>query len=69
MQNAIKNSMEDCIALCAKYNANTKTTNRSCAGVTWVYIGPQGTDVNYCWAKASLGRVTYYDDMESAVLL
>jgi len=69
IQSATKNNMEDCIALCAKYNANFQTTKRSCVGVTWVYVGPQGTAVNYCWAKSSLGLVTYYDDMESAVLL
>jgi hypothetical protein len=69
IQNIAKNSMEDCIALCAKYNLNTQTSRRTCVGVTWVYAGPQGTNVNYCWPKASLGLLTYWDNMESALLL
>ena len=69
VQGATKSSMGDCLALCAKYNINIETTKRGCVGVTWVYIGPQGTQYNFCWIKSALGNITYFDNNESAVLL
>jgi hypothetical protein len=61
-------SMEDCLAYCVSWNTNAANSQR-CAAVTWVYVGPQGTDVNYCWIKYAVPGKAYAVNMESAVLL
>jgi hypothetical protein len=61
-------SMEDCLAYCVSWNANPSNSQR-CGAVTWVYNGPQGTDVNYCWIKYAVPGSSYAVNMESAVLV
>ncbi|KAI2602800.1 hypothetical protein GGR54DRAFT_468821 [Hypoxylon sp. NC1633] len=39
-------TMQACISLCAK--------NSECVGAIWYNVGPQGTDLNYCWLKRSM---------------
>lgn len=69
LQNFPATSMEECLGLCAKLNAKVHVTGTICIGVTWVFEAPQGIFPNYCWLKGRLGSVTYFSDMESAVLL
>jgi hypothetical protein len=55
-------TMEECVSLCAK--------NAHCKGAIWYNVGPQGTDLNYCWLKSEMEddlRVTA--DAQSVVRL
>jgi hypothetical protein len=63
-----KNSMTDCLSYCASWNSNSASSTR-CLSVTWVYQGPQGTYVNYCWIKSSVPDASTYSNMESAILI
>ncbi len=52
-------SMEACISWCAETSG--------CRGATWFNAGPQGTDLNYCWLKSSMGGETRLtNDAQSA---
>ncbi|KAH6664199.1 hypothetical protein B0J14DRAFT_706632 [Halenospora varia] len=62
------NNMAECLALCAKQNADANAVTK-CYAVTWVYRGPQGTAVNYCWLKNSVPGSSFADGMESAYLV
>ncbi|ORY60996.1 uncharacterized protein BCR38DRAFT_443163 [Pseudomassariella vexata] len=42
--------MEECTAFCAKRD--------DCKGATWYNVGPQGTDLNYCWLKSAMNGDT-----------
>lgn len=42
-------TMEECVSLCAQ------RPRGSCVGAIWFAVGPQGTDLNYCWLKSELG--------------
>ncbi|KAI1261925.1 hypothetical protein F5Y18DRAFT_190106 [Xylariaceae sp. FL1019] len=46
IENTEATSMQDCIGLCAK--------NNQCKGAIWYNVGPQGTDLNYCWLKSAM---------------
>ncbi|KAI1660460.1 hypothetical protein F4813DRAFT_350032 [Daldinia decipiens] len=46
IENLKSESMKDCVSLCAK--------NTRCVGAIYYDVGPQGTDLNYCWLKSSL---------------
>ncbi|KAI0147226.1 hypothetical protein GGR57DRAFT_263738 [Xylariaceae sp. FL1272] len=46
IENIEATSMQDCIGLCAK--------NDQCMGAIWYNVGPQGTDLNYCWLKSAM---------------
>ncbi|KAI1167416.1 hypothetical protein F5B18DRAFT_439531 [Nemania serpens] len=55
-------TMEECVSLCAK--------NTHCKGAAWYNVGPQGTDLNYCWLKSEMAddvRITA--DAQSVVRL
>ncbi|KAI0389760.1 hypothetical protein F5Y17DRAFT_107925 [Xylariaceae sp. FL0594] len=55
-------SMTACVALCAQ--------NSRCAGAVWYNVGPQGTDLNYCWLKTQmLSQVDVRADAQSVVRL
>ncbi|KAJ2985807.1 hypothetical protein NUW58_g5338 [Xylaria curta] len=55
-------TMEACINLCAK--------NNRCKGAVWYNVGPQGTDLNYCWLKSGMnGEVRETQDAQSVTLL
>ncbi|KAI1768905.1 hypothetical protein GGR53DRAFT_315190 [Hypoxylon sp. FL1150] len=56
-------TMEDCVSLCAD--------NSRCVGAIWYNVGPQGTDLNYCWLKSSLDDSDIRDtpDAQSVVRL
>ncbi|KAH8652708.1 hypothetical protein BGZ60DRAFT_519872 [Tricladium varicosporioides] len=62
------NNMAECLALCAKQNEDPNAVTK-CYAVTWVYRGPQGTSVNYCWLKNKLPGSSFADGMESAYLV
>lgn len=66
LRNLDASNMEECIGYCAQYVGLSK-----CIGVTWVYVGPQGTAFNYCWLKSNRGKMvaTYFDSMDSALLM
>ncbi|KAI3336326.1 hypothetical protein HD806DRAFT_1958 [Xylariaceae sp. AK1471] len=63
IENLKADAMEDCVGLCAK--------NERCKGAIWYNVGPQGTDLNYCWLKSQMDdddlRVT--GDAQSIVRL
>ncbi|KAI1124781.1 hypothetical protein F5Y10DRAFT_268775 [Nemania abortiva] len=62
LENIEAQTMEDCVSLCAK--------NNYCKGAIWYNVGPQGTDLNYCWLKSDMDddiRVT--PDAQSVVRL
>ncbi|KAI8962388.1 hypothetical protein F5Y11DRAFT_322860 [Daldinia sp. FL1419] len=46
IENLEAESMPECVSLCAK--------NTRCTGAIWYDVGPQGTDLNYCWLKSSM---------------
>lgn len=46
IENLKAESMKECVSLCAK--------NTRCTGAVYYNVGPQGTDLNYCWLKSSL---------------
>ncbi|KAI1469485.1 uncharacterized protein F4812DRAFT_423281 [Daldinia caldariorum] len=46
IENLKASSMPECVSLCAK--------NTRCTGAIWYDVGPQGTDLNYCWLKSSM---------------
>ncbi|KAI8627339.1 hypothetical protein F5Y19DRAFT_176095 [Xylariaceae sp. FL1651] len=46
IENLEAETMEDCVSLCAK--------NDQCKGAIWYNVGPQGTDLNYCWLKSQM---------------
>ncbi|KAH8900968.1 hypothetical protein GQ53DRAFT_740790 [Thozetella sp. PMI_491] len=54
-------NMKQCIDSCA--------ANSECIGVTWDYAGPQGSDNNFCFAKAYIGKKSAGVNLESAILL
>lgn len=62
----VASNLEECIDYCAQYVGLSK-----CIGVTWVYVGPQGTAFNYCFLKGNSGKMvaTYFDSMDSALLI
>ncbi|KAI1275062.1 hypothetical protein F5Y07DRAFT_186234 [Xylaria sp. FL0933] len=57
------NTMQDCIAMCAK--------NTHCKGAIWFNVGPQGTLLNYCWLKSEMdsGDGDVNGDAQSVVRL
>ncbi|TRX91376.1 hypothetical protein FHL15_007798 [Xylaria flabelliformis] len=62
IENLEAETMQDCISLCAK--------NKFCKGAIWFNVGPQGTDLNYCWLKSAMnGEVQENTDAQSVVLL
>lgn len=62
IENLEAETMQECISLCTK--------NKFCKGVIWFNVGPQGTDLNYCWLKSTTdGEVQDTPDAQSAVLL
>ncbi|KAI1429409.1 hypothetical protein F5Y12DRAFT_728102 [Xylaria sp. FL1777] len=56
-------TMEACISLCVK--------NRFCKGAIWFNVGPQGTDLNYCWLKSEMddSAIQLMPDAQSVVRL
>ncbi|KAI0379572.1 hypothetical protein F5Y04DRAFT_282659 [Hypomontagnella monticulosa] len=46
IENPEAQSMEECVSLCAN--------NSRCKGAIYYNVGPQGTDLNYCWLKSSM---------------
>ncbi|KAI0122445.1 hypothetical protein F4814DRAFT_438482 [Daldinia grandis] len=46
IENLKADSMKNCVSLCAK--------NARCTGAIYYDVGPQGTDLNYCWLKSSM---------------
>ncbi|KAI1483831.1 hypothetical protein F4774DRAFT_366672 [Daldinia eschscholtzii] len=46
IENLKAETMQECVSLCAK--------NARCTGAIWYDVGPQGTDLNYCWLKSSM---------------
>ncbi|KAI1173738.1 hypothetical protein F4777DRAFT_423772 [Nemania sp. FL0916] len=55
-------TMQACVSLCAD--------DANCVGAIWYNVGPQGTDLNYCWLKSAMEddlRVT--EDAQSVVRL
>lgn len=64
---AQKNSMEECLALCAKYN--TDQTSHY-AGVVWVWLLGDGTALKDCWLKSQINKTKmFYQNLEGAFLL
>ncbi|KAI0455483.1 hypothetical protein F5B21DRAFT_471510 [Xylaria acuta] len=62
IENLEAETMQECVSLCAK--------NRFCKGAIWFNVGPQGTDLNYCWLKSDMdGDVQDTPDAQSVVLL
>ncbi|KAI0179917.1 hypothetical protein GGR52DRAFT_219113 [Hypoxylon sp. FL1284] len=63
IENLKADSMQDCVALCA--------AEARCAGAIWYNVGPQGTDLNYCWLKSELDDTDVRDtrDAQSVVRL
>ncbi|KAI8953995.1 hypothetical protein F4801DRAFT_69335 [Xylaria longipes] len=62
IENLEAETMQECISMCAK--------NKFCKGAIWFNVGPQGTDLNYCWLKSSMdGEVQDTRDAQSVVLL
>ncbi|KAI0445005.1 hypothetical protein F4803DRAFT_548630 [Xylaria telfairii] len=62
IENLEASSMQECIGLCTK--------NKFCKGVIWFNVGPQGTNLNYCWLKSAMdGEVQSMPDAQSAMLL
>ncbi|KAI0971196.1 hypothetical protein F4678DRAFT_479528 [Xylaria arbuscula] len=62
LENIEAYTMESCISLCTK--------NSHCKGAIWFNVGPQGTDLNYCWLKSAVGGpVQVNADAQSAVRL
>ncbi|XXH05250.1 calponin [Hypoxylon texense] len=63
IENLKADTMEDCVSLCA--------ANSRCVGAIWYNVGPQGTDLNYCWLKSSLDDSDIRDtpDAQSVVRL
>ncbi|KAI1754277.1 hypothetical protein F4782DRAFT_493847 [Xylaria castorea] len=62
IENREAETMQECIGMCAK--------NRFCRGAIWFNVGPQGTDLNYCWLKSAMGgEVQENGDAQSVVLL
>ncbi|KAI0554132.1 hypothetical protein F4679DRAFT_527237 [Xylaria curta] len=62
IENLEAETMQDCISMCAK--------NKFCKGAIWFNVGPQGTDLNYCWLKSAMdGEVQENIDAQSVVLL
>ncbi|GAW11059.1 hypothetical protein ANO14919_003980 [Xylariales sp. No.14919] len=63
IENLEAETMQACVSLCAK--------NTHCKGAIWYNVGPQGTDLNYCWLKSEMDdndiRVT--PDAQSVVRL
>ncbi|KAF2964542.1 hypothetical protein GQX73_g9013 [Xylaria multiplex] len=57
------NTMQSCINMCAK--------NTHCKGAIWYNVGPQGTDLNYCWLKSEMddSDVRITPDAQSVVRL
>ncbi|KAI0539028.1 hypothetical protein GGR58DRAFT_271487 [Xylaria digitata] len=57
------NTMQSCISMCAK--------NTHCKGAIWYNVGPQGTDLNYCWLKSEMddSDVRITADAQSVVRL
>ncbi|KAI0481749.1 hypothetical protein F4859DRAFT_433448 [Xylaria cf. heliscus] len=56
-------TMQQCVSLCAK--------NKLCKGAVWFNVGPQGTNLNYCWLKSAMDDDNVRDtlDAQSVVLL
>ncbi|KAI1373344.1 hypothetical protein F4677DRAFT_219811 [Hypoxylon crocopeplum] len=46
IENLEAQTMQECVSMCAE--------NSRCVGAIWYNVGPQGTDLNYCWLKKSL---------------
>ncbi|KAI0105470.1 hypothetical protein GGR51DRAFT_189538 [Nemania sp. FL0031] len=62
IENVEAQTMQDCISLCAKSNY--------CKGASWYNVGPQGTDLNYCWLKSGMGSdVRITPDAQSVIRL
>ncbi|KAI1312091.1 hypothetical protein F5Y03DRAFT_409276 [Xylaria venustula] len=62
LENLEAYTMESCVSLCAK--------NSHCKGAIWFNVGPQGTDLNYCWLKSAVGGpVQVNADAQSVVRL
>lgn len=62
IENLEAETMEQCVNLCAK--------NKFCKGAIWFNVGPQGTDLNYCWLKSEMdGDVRQTIDAQSVVRL
>ncbi|KAI3338835.1 hypothetical protein F4824DRAFT_508812 [Ustulina deusta] len=56
-------TMQSCISMCAN--------NRHCKGAIWFNVGPQGTDLNYCWLKSEMddNNIQLTADAQSVVRL
>ncbi|KAI1805578.1 hypothetical protein F4811DRAFT_514365 [Daldinia bambusicola] len=63
IENLKAESMPECVSLCAK--------NTHCTGAIWYDVGPQGTDLNYCWLKSSIddSDIRLTTDAQSVVRL
>ncbi|KAK5627954.1 hypothetical protein RRF57_003669 [Xylaria bambusicola] len=67
IENVKAYSMQSCVSMCAK--------NTHCKGAVWYNVGPQGTDLNYCWLKSTMedpkldGAVLVTKDAQSVVRL
>ncbi|KAI0527937.1 hypothetical protein F5B22DRAFT_11591 [Xylaria bambusicola] len=67
IENVKTYSMQSCISMCAK--------NTHCKGAVWYNVGPQGTNLNYCWLKSTMedpkvdGAVLVTKDAQSVVRL
>lgn len=67
IENVEASSMQSCISMCAK--------NTHCKGAVWYNVGPQGTDLNYCWLKSAMenpvedGAVLVTQDAQSVIRL
>lgn len=63
IENPEAQSMEECVSLCAN--------NSRCKGAIYYNVGPQGTDLNYCWLKSSMNDtdIRPTNDAQSVVRL
>jgi hypothetical protein len=58
--------MEQCLDICVKYDGNSSVANNSCVAASWAF---QGGMIGTCIIKSQIGKFTYEDDLESALLL
>ncbi|CAJ2510263.1 Uu.00g061630.m01.CDS01 [Anthostomella pinea] len=60
IENLEAQTMQECVSLCAN--------NEQCNGAIWYDVGPQGTDLNYCWLKSAMkDDLRYTTDAQSVV--